>query len=145
MRAIPEITVSSSRRQAGSVVALVRRMKIIAPFALLVVSAALISSCGDSATSPTPPPAAADVTISIVANSGSNSFAPNPMTVTAGQTVSWKNADNDVHRIVQDSGGFATSDIAAGGTASPVTVATRGTITYHCSIHPSMTGTLVVQ
>lgn len=123
-------------------------MKNIVTCAVLVVAAAFASGCGDSTsapTPPTPPPASADVTIDIGADNGANSFAPNPATVTAGQTVSWANADNAVHRIVQDSGGFATANIAAGSTAAPVMVATRGTIAYHCSIHPSMVGTLVVQ
>ena len=111
--------------------------------ALVIGSWLLGAACGSS-TSPSPAPNA-DVTVSINANSGSNSFAPNPVTVTAGQTVSWKNNDSDVHQITQDANTFSTSNVSKGAATSAITMSTKGTFTYHCGIHPSMTGTITVQ
>ncbi len=110
---------------------------------LLAVSASLAGCGTDSPTGPTPP--AADVTIGVVGINGSNSFSPNPTTITAGQSVTWKNNDSAVHRMVQDAAGFATGDVSAGQSTAAITLSTRGTIAYHCSIHPAMTGTIVVQ
>ena len=111
----------------------------------LVAIAALTVGCGSSTPStPTPTPLA-DATINIVGISGSSSFAPSPTTVTVGQRVIWKNVDTRNHDIIQDASSFTTPIIAAGAAADPVTMATRGTFTYHCGIHPSMIGTITVQ
>jgi plastocyanin len=114
----------------------------IVSLAFLIVSTVLLSNCSDSPTSATPP---VDVTISVLGERGSSSFSPNPTTITAGQTVAWRNTDGIVHRMVQDTAGFDTQDLSSGSTTAPVTIGARGTITYHCSIHPAMTGSLVVQ
>jgi len=112
-------------------------------FVLLIATSAILGGCGSD--SPTAPTTSADVTIGIVGDRGSSSFSPSPATVTAGQSVSWKNNDSTVHRMVQDTPGFATADVSAGQSSASVTLTTRGTLAYHCSIHPSMTGTIVVQ
>jgi plastocyanin len=113
----------------------------IAALAFLIASTALLSNCS----SPSAPTPTADVTINVLGQLGSNSFSPNPTTITAGQSVSWRNSDGIVHRMVQDASGFDSRDVSGGATTTPVTLGTRGTITYHCSIHPTMTGTIVVQ
>jgi len=113
--------------------------------ATFVAFTALAAGCGSSSPStPTPAPVS-DVTINIVGISGSSSFAPNPTTATVGQRIVWKNIDSRTHDIVQDANSFTTPNIAAGGAADPVTMSTRGTFAYHCGIHPSMVGTIIVQ
>jgi plastocyanin len=72
------------------------------------------------------------------------SFSPASATLKAGDSVVWKNADSIAHAIAQDGGGFQTPVIAPGATSQPIQINTPGTLPYHCSIHPSMTGTLVV-
>lgn len=90
---------------------------------------------------------AADVTISIVGMSGSNSFSPSPDTVTVGQTVSWKNNDPalSTHTSKADGGTWDTGNIGAGSTSAPITMGTAGSFPYKCGIHPMMTGILVVK
>jgi plastocyanin len=113
---------------------------------LVVLSALVASGCGSSTPStPTPAPTPADATINIVGISGSSSFVPSPTTVSVGQRVIWKNVDSRGHDIIQDANSFTTPVIAAGASADPVTMATRGTFAYHCGIHPSMVGTITVQ
>jgi plastocyanin len=46
--------------------------------------------------------------------------------------------------VIADNGEFSSSLLAKGATFS-FTFDTAGTYGYHCSIHPSMTGTVVVQ
>jgi len=100
------------------------------------------SSSPSSATTPTP---SADVTITIQGNRGNQSFSPEPATMRVGQSVAWRNADSITHNATQDANRFATPNLAAGATSSPIAMNTAGTFTYHCTIHPGMIGTLVVQ
>jgi plastocyanin len=86
----------------------------------------------------------ADVVITINGMNGANSFTPNPANVQVGQTVAWRNIDSITHTATQDGGGFNTGGIAGGATSAPVTMGSVGNLDYHCSIHPSMTGTLNV-
>ena len=72
-------------------------------------------------------------------------FAPNPLTITAGSKVTWTNQQGGVpHTVVSDSGSFSSPLLSDGATYS-VTLNTPGTYTYHCSIHPFMTGTITVK
>src|SRR5580693_1185894 len=87
---------------------------------MLAALLALGSACGSSSTSPT---TAADVTISMVGNLGSNSFAPNPTTMKVGQSVAWMNNDTIAHDATQDAGRFTTGTLNAGATSSPVPMA----------------------
>jgi plastocyanin len=100
-----------------------------------------------------PPTGAADLTITISGQNGNMSFSPNPATVKMGQKVAWHNADSITHAVLQDdtgggtspyslAGGFSTGSLAPGATSPPFAMANAGSTGYHCSIHPSMVGTL---
>jgi len=106
----------------------------------------IVSACGSSST-PTAPTSstAADVTVTIQGNNGSNSYAPNPVTMRVGQTIAWRNGDSITHTATQDSGGFNTGSIAAGATSTATMMNTAGTFAYHCTLHPGMVGTVNVQ
>jgi plastocyanin len=84
------------------------------------------------------------MTITINGMDGSLSFSPSPANVSVGQQIRWHNADSIVHTATQDGGGFDTGLISPGGTSGPITLSSPGTIGYHCAVHPSMVGTLVV-
>jgi plastocyanin len=120
---------------------------------LTLAGAALVAlilsvSCNSSSstpTTPTTPVAAADVTITITGMNGASSFSPNPGTVKVGQTVAWRNSDSTSHTATSDTGAFNTGNIAPGRTSTPILMSTAGSLNYHCSIHPSMVGTLNVQ
>jgi plastocyanin len=90
---------------------------------------------------PTPTPPGGTVTINVVAVNGAQSFSPNPATLPAGQTVVWHNIDSITHRVVLNDGSLDTGDIAAGASSRVMSINTAGP--YHCSIHPSMVGSLV--
>jgi plastocyanin len=56
-----------------------------------------------------------------------------------------ENNDTAAHDATQDASRFATGVVNAGATSAPLTMSTAGTFTYHCTIHPGMVGTIVVQ
>jgi plastocyanin len=82
------------------------------------------------------------VTINVVGVSGAQSFSPNPATLPAGQVVVWNNIDSITHRVVLNDGSLDTGNIAPGASSRPMSINTGGG-PYHCSIHPSMVGSLV--
>ena len=69
-------------------------------------------------------------------------FHPGTITIKAGDTVTWTNNDGATHTATGS--GFDTGNIS-GGSSKSVTFDTAGTFAYHCSIHSSMTGTVVVE
>lgn len=111
----------------------------------LFAAALAAASCGSSSNPTSPSPSTGAVTINITGQNGAQSFNPSPTTVNVGQQVVWKNTDNTSHDASQDAGSFATPVLGPGATSSPVTMNTRGTFTYHCTIHPGMVGTITVQ
>jgi len=109
------------------------------------------SSGGQSYVDPynSPPAASATTTAPAAAPAGGSSitvqnfaFAPANLTVAAGTTVTVKNMDATAHTWTADNSAF-NSPLAAGSSAT-FTFSTKGTFTYHCNIHPSMTGTVTV-
>lgn len=114
--------------------------------ALLAILSLVGLSCGGNDNNPMNPGGGggADKTITIVGENGSNSFSPNPDTVAVGQTVAWHNAAGTTHTATANGGTFNTGNIGGGGTSAKITMSTPGSFPYHCSIHPTMTGTLVV-
>jgi len=74
-------------------------------------------------------------------------FTPSQITVAKGGTVTWTNNDSVAHTVIDDLnnvGGPASGDIQPGSTYS-FTFNKTGSFQYHCSIHPSMRGTIVVK
>jgi plastocyanin len=72
------------------------------------------------------------------------SFGPGALTVSAGTTVTWTNSDSVTHTVTAMDGSFDSSNLEPGQQFS-FTFSLPGTYTYHCSIHPFMTGQVVVQ
>jgi plastocyanin len=89
-------------------------------------------------------PAIADVIITINGMADAQPFSPRSLTLKTGQTVAWVNADTVPHTATSDSGVFKTAVIAPGATSAPITMNSVGVFPYHCEIHPSMKGTVVV-
>ena len=71
-------------------------------------------------------------------------FTPGTLTVTAGTTVTWKNEDDSPHRIGDKDGTFKSAALDTDDTFSH-TFAKPGVYPYICTIHPYMTGKIVVK
>ena len=70
-------------------------------------------------------------------------FTPATVTITVGGTVKWTNDGPSTHTVTADDGSFDSGDLSQGKTYSH-TFQTAGTFAYHCSIHSSMTATVIV-
>lgn len=104
--------------------------------AALVVDAA--RSLPDSSATATAAPAVDGLTTAEVTG-----FAfPAEITVGAGGTVRWHNADSARHTVTAADESFRL-DLPA-GTSAELTFPTAGAFAYVCEIHPSMRGEIVV-
>ena len=82
-------------------------------------------------------------------------FVPQSVTVNLGDTVQWTNQGPSIHTTTSDTGvwdsgamapgqSFGYGSMASGQSFSRI-FGTAGTFTYHCTIHPFMTGSVIVQ
>src|SRR5438270_29381 len=71
-------------------------------------------------------------------------FNPQTLTVKAGEKVTWINRDEEPHTIVSVEKQFKKSSALDTDQEFTVTLGAPGTYTYFCSVHPKMTGTIVV-
>ena len=72
------------------------------------------------------------------------SFGPPELTVAAGTTITWTNRDDIPHTVVSPDKVFKSKVLDTDEKFSS-TFSTPGTFIYFCSIHPKMTGKVVVQ
>jgi plastocyanin len=70
-------------------------------------------------------------------------FAPAAITVKAGTTVTWTNADGAAHTVTANDGSFDSGSLDKGATFSQ-TFSKAGTFAYHCTFHSGMKATITV-
>ena len=71
-------------------------------------------------------------------------FNPQRLTIKAGSTVTWTNKDDIPHAIASVSALFRSNALDTDDNYS-FTFTSPGTYQYFCSLHPHMTGTIVVE
>jgi plastocyanin len=114
---------------------------------LIAIAAVALTAACSSSSSPAAPSSGTGTTVSIVAGSSTlttTAYSPNPVTVAAGTMVTWTNNDSTSHTSTADGGAWSSPTLGPGQSFS-ATMSTRGTFTYHCTIHPGMVGTVTVQ
>jgi plastocyanin len=89
---------------------------------------------------PAPSAQAADMEVKI----DQFTFAPQRITVKAGTTVTWINDDDIPHTVAASSKLFKSGALDTKDKFS-FTFTTPGTYEYFCSLHPHMTGAIVVE
>ena len=73
------------------------------------------------------------------------SFDQAKVTIQAGGKVTWKNMGQAPHTATADDGSFDTGTVDLGKLKAETEAFKQpGTISYHCSIHPQMHGTIEV-
>ena len=72
------------------------------------------------------------------------SFGPATVTVPVGTTITWTNRDDIPHTVVSDDKVFKSKVLDTDERFS-YTFTKPGTYGYFCSVHPKMTGKVVVQ
>jgi plastocyanin len=76
-----------------------------------------------------------------------NGYVPEPIVISPGATITWKNIGKEAHTVTSDDG---TGESFDSGTLSPGrsyrhTFNDEGAFTYHCVFHEDMLGTIIVQ
>ena len=71
------------------------------------------------------------------------SFQPAQLSVEPGTTVTWTNEGNEPHTVTADNGLFDSGMLYPGDSYS-VQFDGMGTLSYYCTLHPSMTGGITV-
>lgn len=91
------------------------------------------------------------VLVTINGISGDNSYAPNPIIINSGETITWYNADTVSHTATSgsdsdpDEGQLFDSDAILSKQAFTLKFDNKGTFDYYCIYHPSMVGEIVVK
>jgi plastocyanin len=85
-------------------------------------------------------PTPMQVLINIVGSFGSNAFMPNPTPANMGDQIVFTNTDLVMHHIVLDDG-TDLGEVQPGQSSAPIALMTP-TATYHCTIHPTMVGSV---
>ena len=130
------------------------KLLILVALGVLLLSAIGLTACGYQSA---PTTSAIPATPATPASGGGNTsqpvtekvalsgfaFAPTTVTVPVGGTVTWTNKDFVAHTVTSDGGVFDSGSLASGKTFSH-TFTQAGTFQYHCTVHPSMTGKIIV-
>lgn len=115
-----------------------------------------LAACAETPTSPAAPPegppadppTANAYILPGAADLGATAFGDEPVVIHRGERLQWRNADRLDHNIAADTASlpeFTTTGLLEPGGARSFVMSTVGTTTIHCTIHPQMVGTLVVQ
>jgi plastocyanin len=133
---------------------MIRSLRHVLP---AVTGVLLMAGCSGNDARPTPPTAPAPtptVTASayILPNAvslGGFAFGDEPIVIHKGERLRWVNTDTLTHIIVADSPDSTdfrkTGELTPGAGEQSLVMTRQGTTRIHCSIHPNMTGTLIVR
>jgi plastocyanin len=116
----------------------------------LLILAVIVSGCATKAptttgTQTTPTTTGGNLGIKKDVTISGFAFNPDTITIPKETSVIWTNMDTAPHTIVSDTGSEIDSNSIAKGETYVHTFNTPGTYTYHCGIHPSMKGTVIVE
>jgi len=112
----------------------------VASFAAVVLIAIVLLSAGSPSVKANDQPLAPNAEVKI----DNFSFGPQTLTVPVGATVTWTNRDDIPHTVVSTDGVFKSKVRDTDETFS-YTFTKAGTYPYFCSIHPKMTGQVMVK
>jgi plastocyanin len=117
-----------------------RKNVLIAGLAAPVMIAMLLLLAGSPSVTASDQPSAANAEVKI----DNYVFGPETITIPVGATVTWTNKDDIPHTSVSTDGVFKSKVLDTDEKFSH-TFDKAGTYPYYCTIHPKMTGKVVVQ
>jgi plastocyanin len=117
-------------------------MKKSLPRPLIAVIAALVAGTTVAVTAATPSAPAANAAAPMV-HINNFAFGPQTLTVRAGTIVTWVNDDEEPHTVTASDHSYRSPILNTGGRVSH-RYDTPGQYAYFCSLHPHMTGRIVV-
>jgi len=120
---------------------------------VIVLATLAAIACGKSPESPTPTPGPDAPTANVyilpgAVELGPNAFGDEVIRIFKGERVRLRNLDAVEHSLVPDTPSlpeFGATGLMAPGDERSFLMNTLGKTTFHCTIHPQMVGTLVVQ
>ena len=112
----------------------------IASVVMPVIIVTLLLVAGSSRVTASDQPSAANVAVKI----DNFVFGPQAITVPVGTSVTWTNSDDIPHTAVSTDGVFKSKVLDTDEKFS-YTFTKAGTYSYYCSVHPKMTGQVVVK
>jgi plastocyanin len=112
----------------------------IATLAMPLLIAMLLLFAGSPRVTANDQPSASNAEVKI----DNFSFAPQMVMIPVGATVTWTNRDDIPHTVVSTDGVFK-SKVRDTDEKFSYTFTKAGTYPYFCSVHPKMTGKIVVQ
>jgi plastocyanin len=115
-----------------------KKIWIVGLATTVMIALMLLAGTRSVAANDQPSGASADVKID------NFSFGPQTLTVSVGTTVVWTNRDDIPHTVVSTDGVFK-SKVRDTDEKFSYTFTKAGTYPYFCSVHPKMTGKVVVQ
>jgi len=82
-------------------------------------------------------------TTTVAATVGDFKWAP--VSAKVGDVITWTNSDSAPHRVALDDGSCQMSgNIPGGGGKASLVFSAPGTYPFHCSVHPTMKGTITI-
>jgi plastocyanin len=123
--------------------AMTRKLLLLAAMFAFCLAFVLFAACSSDSDSPSSsgtnnPPTGSTVNIS------GSAFSPTNLTITVGTKVTWTNNDGVAHTVTSTDDRFSSSGNLGNGATYEFTFNEVGSFPYHCTIHPSMTGTITV-
>jgi plastocyanin len=111
----------------------------------MILMAAALGSCGKTSTGPKEDAC----TSATFCATSSLTFSPASANRGTGATVVWGNNSTVTHNLTFDNPAAAQAAGATGGDIAPGSFRTNlmtvaGTYTFHCAIHPQMTGSITI-
>jgi len=117
-----------------------RKIEFLTALAIPVTIAVLLLLTGSQNVRANDQPSAAAAAVKI----DNFVFGPQAITVPVGTTVTWTNSDDIPHTAVSTDGVFKSKVMDTDEKFS-YTFTQAGTYPYYCSVHPKMTGQIVVK
>ena len=115
-------------------------------FAVALAFSFLAAGCINASTQPTPSPTPTAIATSaqpvqVEVSIRNFAFIQNALVLPVGSEVMWVNYDDAPHQV--KGGGWQSPVLPKGGVWSKK-FSEKGEFAYHCALHPSMTGNLIV-
>jgi plastocyanin len=79
----------------------------------------------------------------VAATVGDNTWSQ-PVNAKVNDVITWTNGDGVPHKVALDDNSCAMKDNIPGGGSKSLVFTKAGTYPFHCSVHPSMKGTITI-
>ncbi|HMA47955.1 MAG TPA: plastocyanin/azurin family copper-binding protein, partial [Frankiaceae bacterium] len=115
-----------------------------APAATTAATTGQAATSAPAATTAAAAPCADSTGTTTVSASVANFTWSQPINAKVGDVITWANDDSAPHRVVLDDGSCGMSGNIAGGGKRSLVFTVAGTYAFHCSVHPTMKGTITI-